>query len=254
MPISSIGAHNPRLRQVRRAVRSGELTPDGWLVVEGPHLLAEALVTGLEIGDVFLREGVDPPTGVGRFYRLGSALFDRLGATRTPQGVIALVRPPRFEVTSIIERAGLVLVLCGLQDPGNVGAILRLGDAFGCAGCIAVGGTVSFTNDKVVRASAGSLFRLPHVRAPGSGVLLTQLKAASVSVVGTAPDTPATIDQWDWSRPTAVLFGNEGAGLGDTERALCDTILSIPHPGAVESLNTASAAAIVLYEATRVRR
>jgi TrmH family RNA methyltransferase len=251
MQQSTIGRHNPRFQDVRRALRSGTLTADGWLPVEGPHLVAEALGSGLEVGEVFVRDDVPPPTGAGRVYRVGPAAFDHLGATREPQGLVALVRPPRFTLPQLISRAGLLVVLGGLQDPGNVGAVIRLADAFGCAGAIAVDPTVNFYNAKVVRASAGSLFRLPHVRVPDLGPLHRELAAASVAVVGTAPGAPAPIDSWDWTRPTAVLFGNEGQGLGESEAGLCDRILSIPHSGKVESLNTASAAAIVLYEAAR---
>lgn len=253
MQVSSIGAHNVRLREVRRALRAGTLTSDGWLVIEGPHVMDEALRSGLEVGEVFIREDAPLPAGIERVRRLGSGAFGRLGATREPQGPIALVRPRRYRLDDIIRNAGLVAVLSGLQDPGNVGTILRLGDAFGCAGCIAIEPTVAFYNDKVVRASAGSLFRLPHVRATDPRELATGLRSGGVSLVGTAPGGQMPIDRWDWSRPSAVFFGNEGQGLPETQQALCDTILSIPCPGPVESLNTASAAAIVFYEAARAR-
>lgn len=253
MGVSPIGAHNARFREVRRALRAGSLTSDGWLPIEGPHLVEEAISSGLEIGEVFLAEGIDFGTGT-QTYRLPQTAFRRLAATREPQGVIALVRLPRFEPETILGRAGLVLVLCGLQDPGNVGTILRLGDAFGSAGCLAVGLTASFHNDKVVRASAGGLFRLPHARIPDALALGDLVNSAGIRVVGTARDGSTKVDQYDWSRPTAVLFGNEGAGLGDAERALSDTLVSIPYPGRAESLNTASAAAIVLWEAARTAR
>lgn len=253
MGVSPIGAHNARFREVRRALRAGSLTSDGWLPVEGPRLVGEAASSGLEIGEVFLAEGMKVKYGT-ETYLLPPTAFRRLAATREPQGVIALVRLPRFDPADILAAAGLALVLCGLQDPGNVGTILRLGDAFGAAGCIGVGGTASFHNDKVVRASAGGLFRLPHARVSDAVALRDLLGGAGIRVVGTARDGSAKVDQYDWSRPTAVLFGNEGAGLGDAERALSDTLVSIPYPGRAESLNTASAAAIVLWEATRAAR
>jgi len=254
MQVSSIGKHNARFREVRQALRSGELTPDGWLPVEGPYLVAEAFRSGLDVSAVFVEEGVAPPQGATEVYRVGPAAFGRLAATRQPRGVLALVRPPQYTPGQLISRAGLLLVLCGLQDPGNVGTILRLGDAFGAAGCIALGPTASFYNAKVVRASAGSLFRLPHIRVTDLEAIHPALAAASVGVVGTAPGAPMAIDRWDWTRPTAVLFGNEGQGLSPRERQLCDRILSIPCPGNVESLNTSTAAAIVLWEASRPKR
>jgi RNA methyltransferase, TrmH family len=253
MAVSPIGVHNARFREVRRALRAGSLTEDGWLPVEGPRLVEEAVSSGLEIGEVFLAEGAD--TGVGaQTYRLPEAAFRRLAATREPQGVIALVRLRRSEPADILAAAGLVLILCGLQDPGNVGTILRLGDAFGATGCIGVGPTASFHNDKVVRASAGGVFRLPHARVPDATSLGSLLGGARIAVVGTARDGEIPVDRYDWSGPTAVLFGNEGAGLGETERTLSDTLVLIPYPGRAESLNTATAAAIVLWEAGRTSR
>ena len=251
MQVSSIGKHHRRLREVRHALRAGELTPDGWLPVEGPHLLEEAVRSGLEVSEAFVRDGQEPPAGVQRVYTVGVKVFANLAPTRHSQGVIALVRIPTHTLAEVISRAGRIAVLCGLQDPGNVGTILRLADAFGCAGCISVAPTVNFYNDKVVRASAGSLFRLPHVRLPGINLIREPLKQASVGIIGTAPDAVKSIRDQDWTRPTAILLGNEGHGLGRPERQVCDTVLRIPCPGPAESLNTASAAAIVLYEAAR---
>jgi TrmH family RNA methyltransferase len=239
---------------VRTALRTGSLTADGWLPVEGYHLVEEALRTGIEVGETFVRDDARAPDGVGRVYRLGGTLFRQLGATREPQGIVALVRPRTWSLDQVIADAGLVVVLCGLQDPGNTGAIIRLADAFGCAGLIAVGATVSLTHDKVVRASAGSMFRLPHLREESLMSVHAIFRRESIALVGTAPGTGDRIDGWDWNRPTAILFGNEGRGLDQTERSLCERILSIPVRGDVESLNAASAAAIVLYEATRASR
>jgi TrmH family RNA methyltransferase len=251
--MTTLGRHNPRIAEVRLALRSGRLTGDGWLVVEGPHLVDEALRTGIEIGEVYLGPDATAPPGAGAVHRLGAAAFSRLEATRHGQGLVALVRPPRFSLDDILGRAGLVLVLCGLQDPGNVGAILRLGDAFGCAGLVALEGTAGFYNDKVVRASAGSVFRLPHVAASSFGEIQVRLRAAGIGIVGTAADAAQLVASYDWRRPTAILVGNEGAGLSADERAASDVLLRIPMPGAAESLNTAQAAAIVLYEARRGR-
>jgi TrmH family RNA methyltransferase len=251
--METMGRHNTRLGEVRLALRSGRLTADGWLAVEGPHLLEEARSSGIPIGEVFLRQDVSAPTGDLSVHRLGDAAFRRLEATRHGQGVVALVRPPRFTVADMLGDAGILLVLCGLQDPGNVGAILRLADAFACSGCLAVGATASFYNDKVVRASAGSLFRAPHAAVPNLGGLLSDLRSAGVRVVGTAPRAATPVGRWDWSQPTAVLLGNEGGGLSPEEIRECESLLGIPMPGAAESLNTAHAAAILLYESVRGR-
>jgi TrmH family RNA methyltransferase len=251
--ILTIGKHNPRLRDVRRALREGDLTSDGYLPVEGPNLVEEAIRCGIEVQDVFVREGQEPPPGINSAYQVGSSTFAHLAATRKSQGVIALVRLPQHRLEDLIGRAGLILVLCGLQDPGNVGAIVRLADAFRCTGCIAVAPTAGFYNPKVVRATAGSLFRVPHVRIPSLDTLGPLLTEKSVTIVGTAPDATVRLEAWAWTRPTAILLGNEGSGLAADARQLCDAMVRIPCPGPVDSLNTANAAAILLYAATRAR-
>jgi TrmH family RNA methyltransferase len=141
-----------------------------------------------------------------------------------------------------------------LQDPGNVGTILRIGESFGATGCIAVRGTASFHNSKVLRASAGSIFRFPHAGPEDFAETVSALHARNVSIVGTSPKAAATIDEWNWRKPAAILLGNEGQGLSSAELAQCETVLRIPHKPIVESLNSAIAAAVILYEASKQRR
>ena len=255
MKAPAIGKHNPRLAEIRRAFRRGELTPDGLLPIEGPHLLDEASKSGVEIEELFVREGDTFDVKAQQSHSLTRSLFRSIRATREPQGVIGLVRPPQFDLEAILTRKPhLLVVLCGLQDPGNVGTILRIAEAFGATGCIGTRGTVGLYNDKLVRASGGSLFRLPHVWNVDLRPIVTRLRSEGVRIVGTARDTDLEVDVWDWTECSAALFGNEASGLGSEERDLCDTILKIPHSGQVDSLNVASAAAIALYEAARRRR
>src|SRR5581483_3306462 len=147
----------------------------------------------------------------------------------------------------------LVLILGRLQDPGNVGTILRVAESFGATGCIALSGTAGFYNSKVVRASAGSVFRLPHVSGVGLEQLLSALHGKNIPLVGTAPAADRTIDEIDWRAPAAVLIGNEGSGLSSEELNSCDRVVRIPHKPTVESLNSAIAAAVLLYEASKQR-
>ncbi len=249
-----IGKHNPKLAQIRRAFREGGLTEDGLLPIEGPRLLDEVSRSGVEVRELFVREGETCDVKAARSYTVARPVFRSLGATREPQVVIALVSPPIFSLESMLGDAHLLLiVLCGLQDPGNVGNILRIAEAFQASGCIATEGTASQYNDKVVRASAGSLFRLPHVWGVGFGTVIDEIKSRGVRIVGTAMRSDRTVEDEDWRRPSAILLGNEGAGLSFEERNACDSIVRIPHAGAVDSLNAATAAGIVLYEAARCR-
>src|SRR5262249_51609526 len=148
----------------------------------------------------------------------------------------------------------LVVILGRLQDPGNVGTILRVGEAFGATGCVALRGTAGFYNSKVVRASAGSSFRLPHVGGLELLKLVDALKSKQIRIVGTALTSESGVEKWDWNQPAAVLIGNEGSGLNAEELGYCDTVLRIPHNPVVESLNSAIATAVILYEASKQRR
>ncbi len=249
-----IGKHNPRLAQIRRAFREGGLTEDGLLPIEGPRLLDEVSTSGVEVQELFVREGEVCDLQAARSYTVAPPVFRSLGATREPQGVIALVRPPTFSLETMLGGPRvLLIVLCGIQDPGNVGNILRIAEAFQASGCIATGGTASQYNDKVVRASAGSLFRLPHMWGVDFQRAIDQIKSSGARIVGTTAASDRSIADEDWRRPTAILLGNEGAGLSMEELSACDSIVRIPHAGAVGSLNAATAAGIVLYEAARCR-
>jgi len=251
-----IGKHSRKLVQLRKALRQGTLTPDGLLPIEGPILLEEALRSRIDVVEVFVRTGTDLPGVVSnQVHEVPPEIFKTIQGTEHSQGVIATVRPPRFNLMELLSASpALVVVLGRLQDPGNVGTILRISEGFGATGCVAIHGTVSFYNSKVVRASAGSLFRLPHAGGIDAREFAGLLKAKNIRLVGTSPVSESSIEKWDWRAPTAVLIGNEGSGLNAEELGYCDTVLRIPHSPAVESLNSAIATAVILYEASKRRR
>jgi len=250
-----IGKHSAKLVELRKAIRNGTLTKDGLLAVEGPVLLEEARRSGVDIVDVFVRPGAVVPEGLGKpVYQLPADVFKTIQDTEHPQGIIATVRPRAFTLPQVLDAApALVAVLGRLQDPGNAGTILRIGESFGATGCIALRGSVHLYNSKVVRASAGSLFRLPHAANVDFAEAADALRARHIKIAGTSPRAATRIDEWDWRQPVAVLIGNEGSGLSSEELACCDTVLRIPHRTTVESLNSAIAAAVVLYEAFKQR-
>ena len=255
MDTVSIGKHNPRLVDVRKAVQRGTLTADGLLPIEGPRLIGEAHSSGLPIVALFVREDVDakalpPATSV---FTLDSSTFKSLQSTEHSQGAIALVKPRTWELADIVGDRAPITVLAELQDPGNVGTILRVSESFGAAGCIALSGTASIHNSKVTRASAGSVFRLPWLWDLEWDNLVSVLKSRDIPIVGTSPHATDSITSWDWDRPAAILIGNEGAGLSSLQVQACTAILKIPHEPQTESLNSAIAASVVLYEAYRRR-
>lgn len=251
-----LGKHSRKLVEIRKAFRQGTLTDEGLLPIEGPILLEEAARSGIEIVDVFVRKGAPvPPLTLKQVHELPAAIFKTIQETEHSQGIVATVRPCQFHIKDFLSVSpALVVILGRLQDPGNVGTILRISEAFGATGCVALRGTVSFHNSKTVRASAGSVFRLPHAGSIDLPELTRALKAKRIQVVGTSPASGSSIEKWDWRQPTAVFVGNEGSGLNSEELQACDTVLRIPHARTVESLNSAIATAVALYEASKQRR
>jgi len=182
--------------------------------------------------------------------KVTDAELDRLADTQHPQGIVAVVRAPRWALKDIKVKMGPVLVLDGVQDPGNTGTILRTALGLGAAGIIALPGTVEMTNPKVLRGSMGAVFRLPWVPL-GAEELLSWAKTQKVMLLTAAMDGEPVAGM-KLTAPVAIVLGNEGAGVSPA-LARAGKPVSIPiHPG-TESLNVAVAAGILLYEVTRVR-
>jgi len=264
------GRHNPLVKQLRQAFSRSELTEAGDCAIEGLRILEEAIRSGLRFSAVFFRESAPdraerllPQIGAQvETLLLPDKLFDSLVPSESPQGVAALVRLKEFSLDDFTERlqVGPIIVLAGLQDPGNLGTILRSSEAFGSAGVILGEGTVSPFNSKVVRASAGSVFRLPIVHAQGKSAagklehVSEKLRAQGVRLIATSSHKGTPLDQADLKGPAAIFFGNEGSGLPRDLMAQMDESIAIPHAAQVESLNAGVAASIVLYEAARQRK
>ncbi len=251
-------AANPLLREVRRACARGELTRQGCCVAETFHLLEEALRSDCPIQAVLASESACPQvrsrldrlSGI-RLVVLPDALFGTIAATESSQGVITLARPPEWSLEQLFGSDSLVVVLDGIQDPGNAGAILRAAEAFGATGVIALKGTVNLYNPKAVRASAGSLFRMPLVAGLEEAQALATLQQKRLDVYAAAPKGRRELAETDLRRPCAFIIGSEGRGVRESLRTGAIE-LRIPTSG-VESLNAAMAAAILLYEARRQR-
>jgi RNA methyltransferase, TrmH family len=266
------GRHNPLIKQLRQAFSRAELTESGDCAIEGLRILEEAIRSGLRFSAVFFRESAQdraerllPQIGAQvETLLLPDKLFDSLVPSESPQGVAALVRLKEFSLENVVEKerlqVGPIVVLAGLQDPGNLGTILRSAEAFGSAGVVLGEGTVSPFNSKVVRASAGSVFRLPVIHGHGkSGTakleeVSEKLRAKGVRLIATSSHKGISLDQADLKSAVAIFFGNEGAGLPREVMARMDEVVAIPHTAQVESLNAGVAASIVLYEAARQRK
>jgi TrmH family RNA methyltransferase len=230
--------------------------------IEGPNLLDEALRAGLHIECVFVAQGserllehlaLSPDTEI---LLLSPTLLEAALATETPQPIAALVEPPDWTWAHFFDArrkiAPLVVVLAALQDPGNLGTILRSAEAFGADGVISLPGTVSPWNPKAVRASAGSVFRIPLLAVSVEECFL-HLWEAGVKVWTTASHAAEPAELVNLAGPIALLIGNEGNGVPGELAARADGAITIPCPGPVDSLNASVAAGILLYEASRQR-
>jgi TrmH family RNA methyltransferase len=263
MPVRVVESKdNARLKELRKALAAAGRSAQGRVGIEGPHLLEEALRAGLRMTTIFVAQGAErlletlPVPQETEILRLPAKLLDSALATETPQPIAALVEPPDWSWPHIlnVRRKGteLVVVLAGIQDPGNLGTILRSAEAFGADGVVSLPGTVSAWNPKAVRASAGSVFRVPLL-AVSERECFEELHEAGVKILATTVHAAQPAELVDLAGPVALIIGNEGNGVADELAAKADARITIPCPGPVESLNAAVAASVLLYEAARQR-
>ena len=258
-----ISPANPLLKVFRRALAEGT-TREGWLAVEGPYLIEEALrasdratIHSVVISD----EGLERLQGlVGHLpaeaeaARVPDRLFRQITQTESPQGIAALVQVGRRSLDSILREPNvLLLVVCGLQDPGNLGTIMRSAQAFGASALITLEGTVRPFNPKAMRASAGAVFHVPTFADEEINTVFKKLRAANVRIVAADRHSPSRISDSDLRGPLAILIGQEAAGLPPEIARQANLLLSIPIRTGMDSLNAATAASILLYEAARQR-
>ena len=262
MPLRIVQSkQNARLKELRRALAK----PGGGaelVGIEGPNLLAEAVRAKLRIDSVFVAEGSErllekvPLPATVETLLLPAKLLSEAMTTETPQAIAALVEPPQWTWDNVLhsskDRPPLVIVLAALQDPGNLGTIVRSAEAFGATGIISLPGTVSEWNPKAVRASAGSVFRVPMLTASGDEAI-ARLAGARVRLLTTAAQAAQSALNANLSGAVALLIGNEGSGVPQGIAAQANAAIMIPCPGPVESLNAAVAASVLLYEASRQR-
>jgi TrmH family RNA methyltransferase len=261
------GRHNALVKQLRQAFSRAERTEDGDCAIDGMRIVEEAIRSGLRFRAIFFRES-DQERAERLLPQIGShvetlllpdKLFDSVVPSETPQGVAALVRLKEFSLDDALERlqVGPIVVLAGLQDPGNLGTVLRSAEAFGCAGIVIGEGTVSPFNSKVIRASAGSVFRIPIVATKLTGgleAMIPALRKAGIRLLSTSSHKGTALDQASLAGTLAIFIGSEGSGLPRALMAQMEESIAIPHSAQVESLNAGVATSIVLYEAARQRK
>ena len=262
-PVAIVTSRQHALVKTCRAVARGDAER---ALIDGWHLLRDAIAAGMTIDTVAIVEAMvgTPPTdeddalirGLGpRVNTVSASVMDALSPVRSPSGVIAIVRRRAWTFEALLDRMpALIVIADGLQDPGNMGAIIRAAEAGGASGIVLTGASADPWGWKALRAAMGSTFRVPsYVASEASGVY-DRLSAAGVRILATTPRDGAAMYDVDLRGPIAIAIGSEGAGL---TRALVERAharLTIPMADGVESLNAAVAAALVVYEAARQRR
>lgn len=271
---SVASAQNTLVKELRQAFSQGQAV-DGLCAVEGVRLIEEAIRSRLKLQALFVRESaqakaqriMDQLTKHAEALLLPDRVFDGAVLTEHSQGIAALVRVPENHLQSIFPATpALVVVAAAIQDPGNFGTLVRSAEAFGASGVVGIEGTVNHWNPKTVRASAGSIFRLPVLKTNAAELLAElrnrQIRALALVVPhsddrptdsdGGSPRSPLRLQEADLIGPCALFVGNEGAGVARELLTHIDQFVSIPQ-ARVESLNAGVAASIALYEAQRQR-
>jgi TrmH family RNA methyltransferase len=256
------GKHHPLVKDLRYAYAHGGLTEQGYCALEGVHLVEEAIRSGIRFQAVFFSEAAEArierllPQLSSRIETLllPARLFESAVASESPQGVAALVKLKKHTLDEVIAKAdpALVLAVAGVQDPGNLGTLIRSAEAFGAGGVVFGENTVSVFNPKTVRATAGSVFRLPLVTGRLAEVL-PLFREKGMRVVATSSHRGCFLADVDLRKPTAIVIGGEGGGVPKNLMSQVDEVVAIPHAPQVESLNAGVAGSIVLYEAARQR-
>lgn len=243
----------------------------GKYLIEGPNLIREALQNGGEIemiisredcnAEDFRREGFDLAHAGVELAVMTSGLFRTLSDTETPQGIIAVVKKRVYAEKEFFSPKPLgsysgkapsnIIVVDRLQDPGNIGTILRTADAAGYLGAILLKGTADIYSPKIVRAAAGSLFRLPVLMVETPAQVIRLLKQYKKNIVCTSPSCSKYYYDADLKENTAVIIGNEGNGVCEEFLKHSDLLIKIPMDGTIESLNAAVSAGILMYESVR---
>jgi TrmH family RNA methyltransferase len=253
---------NPLVKQLRSLSESAkDRKEQGLFLVEGTHALIEAIATAYPLSIVCctekwiavnpdLYEQIESIDDIERLEIVSEEVLQAIATTKNPDGAIAAAFMPSREVAKI---KSLGLALETIQDPGNIGAIVRSAVAVGIDGMLVSSDSVDLTNPKIIRATAGQWFRCAMQTSTDIADDIRKLQAQGVKVIATLANAPKTYWDYDFTQPTLILLGNEGNGLSQELIDLADEVVSIPQSDRVESLNVAICAALLLYEAKRQR-
>jgi len=255
-------AGNPQVKRIIQLNQKAKLRrEEGVFTAEGMKMFLEAPSRLIE--KVFISESAAENDRVqGRIHAealnseiVSDQVFARMSDTRTPQGILTVVRNPEWKSEEVLDsKFPLLVVLEDLQDPGNAGTIIRTAEGAGADGIFMTRGSVDITNPKVIRATMGSIYRVPVIYTEDLQELLNTFRKKRIQSFAAHLKGRCDYDEEDYTGGTAFLIGNEGNGLSEEVSSSADTLIRIPMRGKLESLNAAMAAGILLYEAAGQRR
>lgn len=244
---------NSQVKYISKLLKSSKFRrEEGAFIVEGPRMVSETPTEFLHT--IYLSETGSKNFDYPSAEIISDKVFKNLSDTVNPQGVLAIVKQPKYKLADILQKSnGLLIFLEGLQDPGNLGTIMRTAEAAGCTGIVADKNTVDLFNPKVVRSTMGAAFRMPFIAVESFEEAVMLGKQAGIKFYAAHLSGEKSCYECDFKAPTAFLIGNEGNGLTDEAAGLADEKIIIPMDGQAESLNAAMATGILIYEAKRQR-
>lgn len=259
-PAEGLGLRHQRVQRLRRLIRrSSARASEEAFVLEGFKLLEEALAAGIAIEGIYVTAGTVAPVldrayDAGcRIWELAPGVMEKVADAVTPQSVMAVASFLHRPLADLVLSPPLV-VCVDLRDPGNAGTVLRSAEAAGMGGVVCCDGAVDVYNPKTVRASAGALFHVPVAVGGDPREVLEEIGRNGVTRLGTVAVGGTPYTDVDFTRPTALILGNEAHGLPPTVEGVLDGQVTIPMVGRSESLNVGMAAAVLCFEAARQRR
>ncbi len=254
------GRANPQIKNIMRLTKKpDERRKQGIFLVEGVRMYEEAppeQITEVWVSQSFLKKEENQNRLAGRDYReVSDDIFKRISDTQTPQGILCMVRRPRYELSDLTDAGPAhLLLLEDIRDPGNLGTMFRTAEGAGATGVIMNQTCADLFSPKTIRSTMGSVFRVPFYITEDLRAVVRELKQKKITVYAAHLNGNKCYDTFDYREGCGFLIGNEGAGLKEETAALADEYLRIPMEGSLESLNAAMAAGILMYEVNRQRR
>ncbi len=257
-------ANNNMVKEVKSLKQKKNREEKGRFFIEGLRFVSEALEESWQIETIILSDSFCLNESNKQLislisdrkfncYTVTDKIFGELSETSTPQGILAVMQTKMFEISDIIKAGSFMVILDSIQDPGNLGTIIRTADAAGAGGILMSKGCVELFNPKVLRSTMGSVFHLPIVVDCDLSESIQTLKEYGIKAYAAHLSGELSYFECNLRENCAIIVGNEANGISDDVANIADVLVKIPMPGKAESLNASVAAGILMYEAVRQR-